>query len=181
MSIVCLVKEVPIPDRHWYRWPREGTRITGNLCHWLDLGVFLLGENCEPSEMTISGPDLKHPDDEKGVNVIFRDGSSLSVITTSRGDDTLGVQELIQVRRGSLTIELNDYRRLLATHKGSIRSRLFGLRDKGHAKMYDKTFRRIKEGMPPLYTARELELSTLMTINATEMVLEGQRRRYWTD
>lgn len=180
-SIVCVVKEVDIPDRHWYRWPKEGTRITGNICHWIDLGIFLLGEKSEPTEMTITGPNLKHLDDEKGLNIVFRDGSSLSIVTTSRGDDTLGVQELIQIRRGSLTIEVNDYRRLLASNKGIMLSRLYGLRDKGHERMYAEAFRRIKENLPPLYTRRELELTALITINATEMIRQGLRSRPWGD
>ncbi|HUE81897.1 MAG TPA: Gfo/Idh/MocA family oxidoreductase [Pyrinomonadaceae bacterium] len=176
-SITCLVKEVDIPDQHWYRWPKEWTRISGNLCHWIDLSVYLLGADCDPVEMIVTGPHLSHQDDEKGLNVIFRDGSSLSIVASSRGDSTLGVQELIEIRRGCLTIELDDYRRLFATAGGKVLCRVRTLRNKGHAAMYKETLTRIRKNLPALYTSRELELSTRMTINATEMIRKGQRSR----
>jgi len=174
-SITCLVKEVEIPDQHWYRWPKEGTRITGNLCHWIDLAVYFLGVSCEPSEMTITGPNLRYADDEKGVNVVFRDGSSLTIITSSRGDGTLGVQEFIEIRRGGLTIKIQDYRQLVATTGGSILCRLGSLRNKGHSAMYRESIARMRKNLPALYTSRELELTTLMTIKATEMIRNGSR------
>jgi predicted dehydrogenase len=175
-SVLCVVKEVEIPDEHWYRWPKEGTRITGNMCHWIDLAVHLIGADGAPVEMTLLGPQrVPHPDEEKGVSIDFSDGSTATIITTSRGDGTLGVQEWIEIRRGDLTITIDDYRRLVATQSGKVLCRRWGLRDKGHAAMYRESLERMKRNEPALYTPGELRLTTLLTIEATEMVKSGVR------
>lgn len=174
-TILCIVKEVEIPDEHWYRWLKEGTRITGNICHWIDLIVYLLGAENKPLEMTVTGPADTHPDEERGLNILFQDGSTATIIATTRGDDTLGVQELIEVRRGRLTIRIDDYRSIHATHAGRTLYHKRGLREKGHARMYNEVIERMKQQQPALYRLEELELTSLLTIQATEMIKDNVR------
>ena len=50
-----------------------------------------------------------------------------------------------------------------------------GLREKGHATMYREAIERMKQGLPALYSLEELELTTLLTIRATEMVKDNIR------
>jgi len=33
ITMTCIIKELNIPTSHWYYWPSERTRITGNLSH----------------------------------------------------------------------------------------------------------------------------------------------------
>lgn len=174
-TILCVVKEVEIPDQHWYRWPKEGTRITGNICHWIDLIVYLLGADTKPVEMTITGSADSQPDEERGLNILFQDGSTATIIATSRGDDTLGVQELIEVRRDKLSIRIDDYRSMQASHAGRMLYYKQGLREKGHAIMYREAIQRMKRGTPALYSLEELKLTSLLTIRATEMVKDNSR------
>ncbi len=175
-TITCIVKEVEIPDQHWYYWPKEGTRVTGNLCHWIDLAIYLLGPDSHPIEMTVSGPATPyHPDEERILNVIFRDGSSVTVAVTVRGDSTMGVQELIDVRRGDLSIRIDDYRRLVATRAGRVIDRRTGWRDKGHDAMYREALRRMKNNSHAQYASEDLRRTTLLTVTATEMIRSGLR------
>ena len=53
-SISCTVKELAFEPDHWYFWPNQGTRITGNLCHWIDLAVFLIEGSPLPVSLTLS-------------------------------------------------------------------------------------------------------------------------------
>ena len=39
----CTVHGYRLSRAHWYRWPNQGTRIAGNLVHWIDLGYRLGG------------------------------------------------------------------------------------------------------------------------------------------
>ncbi len=174
-TIYCIVKEVNIPDGHWYRWPKEGTRITGNICHWIDLAVYFLGATSEPVEMTLSGPPEAYPDEERSLNILFRDGSTVTIIGTTRGDSTLGVQEFIELRRADLTIKIDDYRYIQAERTGRTLFRQSSLRDKGHATMYRETIERMMRNELAPYTLADLRLSSLLTINAAEMVQKDLR------
>ncbi|MDQ2936105.1 MAG: Gfo/Idh/MocA family oxidoreductase [Acidobacteriota bacterium] len=174
-TMYCVVKEVDIPDSHWYRWPKEGTRITGNICHWIDLAVCFLGAANEPVEMTLFGRAEAYPDEERGLNIVFRDGSTVTIITTTRGDSTLGVQEFIELRRADLTIRIDDYRYMHAERTGRTLFRQSSLRDKGHAAMYKETLEHMLRNEPASYTLEDLRISTLLTINATEMVQKNLR------
>jgi predicted dehydrogenase len=175
VTLICRVKEVEIPDAHWYRWPKEGTRIAGNLCHWIDLAVHFLGDRARPTEIALSPQVTAHPDEERTLTIAFDDGSVAAITATSRGDATLGVQERIELRRDQLTIEIEDYRALRASWKGKPLARRRGLRDKGHRAMYLETFRRAQKGERPLYSPRDLFWTTTLTIRATEMARAGER------
>jgi predicted dehydrogenase len=175
-TITMLVKEVEIPSQHWYRWPKEGTRVTGNLCHWIDLAIFLLGADQSATEVTLSAPGHAEPDEERTFTIVFRDGSAATIVATQRGDSTLGVQEFIDIRRGDLSIQIDDFRRLRATRSGRSIRRSYSWRNKGHLDMYREILRRIRSREPSGYTLRELELSSQLTILATDMVRSGARQ-----
>jgi len=168
-SFVCLVKEVDIPPLHWYRWPKQGTRIVGNLCHWIDLAVNLINPVAQLAELILTPSASVHPDEERALTIVFGDRSSATIIVTSRGDSTLGVQELIEIRRADLTIRIDDFREIIATQNGHSVYHWRGFRDKGHATMYRECFARMKNNQPPLYPIRDLELTTSLTILAREM------------
>ena len=64
-----------IPDDHWYYSDAEGGRILGNLCHWTDLTLHMVGfENAFPCEIT---GDL-------GAGLAKRISRSRSCLPTSR-------------------------------------------------------------------------------------------------
>ncbi len=174
-TIICIVKEVEIPDSHWYRWPKEGTRITGNICHWIDLSVYLIGSATQPVEMVLTAPADTCPDEERGVNILFGDGSSATIIATTRGDSTLGVQEFIEIRKADLTIKIDDFRKMIATRGGHAVYQRRTLRDKGHERMYRECMARMKNNEPSSYPMRDLQLTTMLTIRATEMVRDNVR------
>src|SRR5207302_6192153 len=43
ISYHATVFEVPLPRRHWYRWPNSASRLVSNGCHWIDHFLFLNG------------------------------------------------------------------------------------------------------------------------------------------
>ena len=135
VSISCLVKELTFEPDHWYFWPNQATRITGNLCHWIDLAVFLLEDQPMPVSLTLSPrmPGTEPGSDEERVlTVTFEDGSLLTVLGTTRGDDIRGVQEQIDIRRGKTTITIDDLWKMRIRSGGIERYSRTLFRDKAH-------------------------------------------------
>jgi predicted dehydrogenase len=184
VTVTCVVKEVELEPNHWYLWPNQGTRVTGNLCHWIDLGVFLVPRRASPTTVTASPPvDERRErfDEERTLAVTFDDGSLLSIVATGRGDDILGVQELVQARRGRLTVTIDDLRRLTAMRDGAARRSRTPWRDKGHTAMFRECFRRLATRELPSYPLRDLVRVAVVQIAASELVRQGETQRSVVD
>jgi predicted dehydrogenase len=171
LVMTALVKELKIPPTHWYLWPNQGTRITGNVCHWLDLAYHLIGG--EAKELT-----LAETGDTVTLAVLFGDGSLATIVATDVGDDLPGVTERIEVRGGETTIVLDDFRRLeVASARGRmVRRRL--RREKGHGAMYGDLRRRWLEGGPPRYPLEDLYWVPALTARASALLREGGRHSW---
>jgi predicted dehydrogenase len=171
-SISCIVKELIFEPDHWYFWPNQGTRITGNLCHWIDLAVFLLDGRPMPVSVTLSpripGSDPGN-DEERVLTVTFDDGSVLTVLATTRGDDIRGVQEQIDVRRGRTTITIDDLWKLRIRSGGIERYSRTLFRDKAHATMYREALGRVVAGSPSVYPVRDMIVVSAIQIVASDL------------
>lgn len=175
-TIVASIREVDITPDHWYLWPNQGTRVAGNLCHWIDLALHLLGPGPEPVSVSVSPRVSAEPtgiDAERTFSIAFDDGSAVSLVPTGRGDAIRGVQEQIEVRRGPLTVRLDDLWKLRGLRSGrSIRRRTLW-RDKGHTRMYADAIRRFDSGVPAAYPLDDLRRGGEIQIAATELLLAG--------
>lgn len=172
VSIMCTIKEIPLAPDHWYLWPNQGTRITGNLCHWIDLAVFLLEERPLPVSVTLSPRvpgSVQALDEERVLTVTFADGSLLCILATGRGDDIRGVQEQIEIRRGHTTVTIDDLWKMRVRHAGVDRRSRRLFRQKAHANMYRTALRRFLDGEPALYPAADIVLVSAIQITATEL------------
>jgi predicted dehydrogenase len=170
-SITCTVKELPFQPDHWYFWANQGSRFTGNLCHWIDLAVFLLNDASLPVSMTLS-PRVVHyavDDEERVLTVTFDDGSLLTIFGTTRGDETRGVQEYIDIRRGGTTITIDDLWKMRIRSGGIERYYRSPFRDKAHSRMYREALRRVSKGEDAVYGVRDLIVVSAIQITASEM------------
>lgn len=168
----CIVKELKLPETHWYYWPGQGTRITGNLCHWLDLGVCLIGQ--PPVAATLNAPPGLPAGDEVSATVLFADGSRLTVMATDRGNPLRGVQEYIDIRREDLTVTIDDFTCMTALDGGRRRTARRIIRDKGHRTMYREFGDNLVKGRPPQYPDGDLISSTLLYLSLTDAALRGE-------
>ncbi len=177
-SITCVIKEVDLEPDHWYFWPNQGTRITGNLCHWIDLAVFLLGPTL-PVSVTLSAEvpgGGQAIDEERALLVTFDDGSLLTVIATNRGDDIRGVQEQIEVRKGRTTIRIDDMWKVRLRRGGTDRYRRTAFRHKAHRQMYRESLRRLRSGEPAGYPPADMVVVSAIQIAASELARSGEPR-----
>ena len=177
-SISCVVKELTFQSDHWYFWPNQGTRITGNLCHWIDLAVNLIGGSPLPVSITLSPrmPGTEPGSDEERVlTVTFEDGSLLTVLGTTRGDDIRGVQEQMDIRRGHTTITIDDLWKYRVRSDGIERYGRTLFRDKAHTAMYREGLGRIKAGLPSLYAVRDMVVVSAIQIAASDLARTDER------
>lgn len=167
LLFTALIKELKIPPTHWYHWPNQGTRITGNLCHWIDLAYHLIGGRPVELKLLNSGDDLN-------LAILFEDGSLANLIATDLGDDLPGVTERIEVRGGDTTVLIDDFRRLEISapdRRRVVRSRR---REKGHHPMYEELRERWRVNRPPLYPLDDLYWVPYLTTEAVRH-FEGRR------
>ena len=177
-SISCVVKELTFQPDHWYFWPNQGTRITGNLCHWIDLAVYLIGGSPMPASITLSPrmPGTEPGSDEERVlTVTFEDGSLLTVLGTTRGDDIRGVQEQMDIRRGHTTITIDDLWKYRVRSDGIERYGRTLFRDKAHTAMYREGLGRIKAGLPSSYAVRDMVVVSAIQIAASDLARTDER------
>jgi predicted dehydrogenase len=167
-QLLAEVKELKLPPSHWYFWPNQGTRITGNVCHWLDLFCSLTPASV--AEMTVLGDDSS-----LSLALHYDDGTVGTIVATDRGDDTAGVTERIQARGGDSTIPIDEFRTL--THaSGSGRNRTRRLRrDKGHAAMYRDLRRRWLADEGPSYPAGDIVRVAEVVERAAQALVRGDR------
>jgi predicted dehydrogenase len=106
ISYHCIVYEVPLPPKHWYRWPVSGSRVVSNGCHWIDHFLFLNGF------AAVKSASARVSDDDTAfVTVDLQNGATFSMALTEVGSDRIGVQDYIQLRSGGATVEIvNDSR-----------------------------------------------------------------------
>jgi predicted dehydrogenase len=148
-TMVASARENAIPPSHWYLWPNQGTRVTGNLTHWIDLSLLLAG--CDISDVAASGSPNR-----AGVVVSFANGSVATLAASVDGDALRGVQEQIEIRTPSRTLRIHDFTRLEVVSGGSRRSRMDRKRQKGHDQMYRSLRDRWLGDGPPLYPAEDV-------------------------
>ena len=172
VTVTCIVKEKSLPMEHWYYWPNEGSRVTGNLSHWIDLGVAFIQQR--PVRINAISASSRIATDEPAISVIFEDSSCLNLIASDRGDSTRGVQELIDIRKGDLTIRIDDFIAMDVLCESGGRRIRRRIRDKGHATMYKKFVENCVQGRGAIYSDFDLIVSSLLYLDITEILQNGQ-------
>ena len=171
ITITASIKELKLPPSHWYYWPSQGSRVTGNLCHWLDLACFFISAAVKTSRCVSAAPNGF---DETAISVVFEDESMLVLSASDRGCGVQGVQEWIEIRRGAMTVVIEDFRRMRVTHKGRCRVYRSWHRDKGHLKMYQEFEQRLLANESFSYSTEDLERSAGLMLKVVDE-LAGQR------
>lgn len=120
-----------IPDGHWYYKEEEGGRILGNLPHWTDLTLHLVGlKNAFPCKIfPAASPGARS---EFALSVIFADGSTASITFSAKGESFEGVREVLNVHKGNVLANLTDFK-VLTVDRTETKSRTeLWHRDHGH-------------------------------------------------
>ena len=114
-----------VPDGHWYLDRRQGGRLLGEVCHFVDLAQALVGADIEDA-MAVLGGDASQGNDGVAVALRFADGSVASI--TYGSTPPVAGKERIEVLAGSHQVIIDDFRS--AQMNGSTLWK--GRADKGH-------------------------------------------------
>lgn len=138
-----------IDDDHWYFKESEGGRILGNLCHWSDLTLELVGiENALPARVVpTAAPDAKS---DFVTAIEFADGSLASLTFSAKGHTFEGVREVLNLHKGDLLADLKDFKSMSLV-RGSARKRVTTFhRDHGHRANVINSFNSVRNSDPSL-------------------------------
>lgn len=167
ISLQCFIAGHRIASDHWYRLPEEGTRVCGNIGHWLDLFVHVLAWRSVPERLDIAltWADDVEPDDNVAIAIRSERGDLFSVMLSSRAEPFEGINETICFQHGATLAKIDDFRRMTVWQGARVTRRRYWPKDVGHrdaiAQPFDGAAQR---------DWHEIELSTLLMLHIADMV-----------
>ena len=140
--LVYRVAAGPVPEGHWYHDRRQGGRVLGEVCHFVDTAQALVGSSIEEAAGMAGGGE---PGDDVVVSLRFAD-RSLATIAYGSVQPMAG-KEWIEVTSASRRVVIEDFRRVESNGKTIWKSR----QDKGHRACV-AAFRQAVTGGEPMPT-----------------------------
>jgi predicted dehydrogenase/threonine dehydrogenase-like Zn-dependent dehydrogenase len=161
--LVYRVAAGPVPADHWYADRRQGGRLIGEVCHFVDTAQALVGADIAEVASVLSDGSAG-PGEDAVVSLRFTDGSLATVCYGSSQPPSAG-KEWIELTAGSRRLVISDFRSV----KLDGRTLWRGRRDKGHDACA-AAFRRAVGGGPAVPTQ-----AMLATTRATLQAAAGVR------
>ncbi len=175
LSLHCIIHGHLLSQDHWYRKLEEGTRICGNMGHWIDLAVYLMhvrGVLPKQFFLTLRSAEKALPADDNVVLLITTDfGDLVSISLNARHEPFGGIEELISLQCGDCKATIDDFRNVRISNPSGEETVVFPRKDVGHGALVASVF---EEGAGPRRTWTELHLSTLLTLHAAELAKSGK-------
>ena len=172
-TMQCFVAGHRLGPEHWYRRPTEGTRICGNIGHWLDLMVHVLSWRSLPDRLHISmaWADSSEPDDNLSIAITSDLGDLFSVMLTSRCEPFEGINESIHIQHHETTCKIDDFRSMTIWQGERVSRERFWPKDVGHRRAILQPF-----DNAPGRDWSEVVHSTLLMLHIADMVRNGRRQ-----
>nr|HET7860434.1 Gfo/Idh/MocA family oxidoreductase [Caldimonas sp.] len=171
-TMQCFVAGHVLPADHWYRRPGEGTRVCGNIGHWLDLFVHVVAWRGLPDrlEIAVASSDPREPDDNLTIAITSDRGDLFSVTLSARSEPFEGINESIHVQHGETLCKIDDFRQSTVWRAERVLRRRYWPKDVGHRaallQPFDDSRRR---------DWSEVVASTLLMLQIADMVEHGTR------
>jgi predicted dehydrogenase len=167
MTLGCFVAGHRLAADHWYRQPQEGTRVCGNIGHWLDLFVHVLSWRGLPERLDISvtWASEDERDDNVSISISSDRDDLLSLTLTSRSEPYEGINETIHFQHGETLCKIDDFRRMTVWQGAALFRRRFWPKDVGHE---FAILQPLRQDVPRNW--QEVVLSTLLMLHITDMV-----------
>lgn len=172
-TIDCFVAGHAIDPTHWYYDPAEGTRICGNVGHWIDMSVHLLSQRSLPDNLTIdiAYSDAELREENFALSMTSDRGDLVNMVFTTRGEPFDGVNETIHIQHGPLMAKIDDFRTMKLWNHDELHTFRYRPKDVGHrasvVQMFDTS---------PRYARpwNEVLFSTMLMLHITDMVRAGE-------
>jgi polar amino acid transport system substrate-binding protein len=158
-----------VPSDHWIQDPDiGGGRIIGEVCHFVDLAMFLANGRITSvaANALQSSPPLR---DTLVVNLAFDNGSVAAISYFSNGSKKLN-KEHLEVFCGGQVAVIDDFKELCLYHDKI--SKTSGKQDKGHSEEIKQFLAAIEKGLPCPIPFAEIYLSTKATLAILKSISE---------
>lgn len=171
--VLLRVNAGQLPDDSWQNAAEEGNgRILGEVCHFVDLARFLVGDDIKTVQAA-SAKVSQGACDDLTVSLNFADGSLATIAYTALGD-TAYSKELIEAFAGGTVININDFRSLTVTSGGKESKIGRSMeQDKGHAAELEAFAQAVASGGSAPADEAELVQSSFATIAVLESLQRG--------
>ncbi|HME35196.1 MAG TPA: bi-domain-containing oxidoreductase [Candidatus Sulfotelmatobacter sp.] len=164
------------PPDHWVNDREQGGgRILGEVCHFVDLLMFLAASPIVEVEARTVGNSGRYSGDNVIVSLRFANGSEGTISYLANGDRAFS-KERIEVFGGGSAAVLEDFRRLELVRGG--RKEILHSRwrqDKGHRGEWAAFVQAVQRRTQAPIPFEELACSTLATLRLDESALTGKR------
>ncbi|MBB6458900.1 Gfo/Idh/MocA family oxidoreductase [Flammeovirga kamogawensis] len=169
ITLNCFIIGHKIDKEHWYRNKNEGTRICGNVGHWLDLSIHLLVKRQLPNKFQfhLISSNQNEKDDNSSIILTSDLGDLINITLSSREEPFEGINETINFQQGDIIAKIDDFRRMTIWESSKVITRRYFRKDVGHKNAILQPFRESKRDW------KEVELSTLIMIRLTEMIYKN--------
>jgi predicted dehydrogenase len=175
ITLNCFIIGHFIDKEHWYRNSIEGTRICGNVGHWIDLMINIMntrGKIPNNFHVRISYSNIEEIDDNISITMTTEYNDLISIIITSRSEPFEGINESIQFQSGNINAKIDDFRKIDIWNDSKKRTYNFFPKDVGHYLAINQPFNKIKRDF------KEIEISTIIMLEIKEMVLNHDNERF---
>jgi predicted dehydrogenase/threonine dehydrogenase-like Zn-dependent dehydrogenase len=165
-----------LPPDHWVNDHEQGGgRILGEVCHFVDLLMFLAGSPIVEVEARSVGNSGRYSGDNVLASLRFANGSEGTISYLANGDRAFSKERIEAFGGGSVAV-LEDFRRLELVRNGrkeTIQSRW--RQDKGHRGEWAAFVQAVHQQNRWPVPFEELVCTTLATLRIDESVLTGKR------
>ncbi|KAA3616669.1 MAG: oxidoreductase [Calditrichaeota bacterium] len=160
-----------IPADHWTQDPEiGGGRIIGEVCHFIDLCMYLSGS--KPVAVSALGMDTAlNLNDTLSVNLKFANGSIATISYFANGSKQLE-KEYLEVYCDGMTAVIHDFSRLTIYGQKTVTCK--AKQDKGHAIEVQQFLNAVQKGIATPIPFDELYLSSLLPFKILESLASGK-------
>jgi predicted dehydrogenase/threonine dehydrogenase-like Zn-dependent dehydrogenase len=165
-----------LPPDHWVNDREQGGgRILGEVCHFIDLLMFLAGSPIVEVECRALSDGGRYSGDNVMLSLRFANGSEGTISYLANGDRAFS-KERIEVFGGGSVAILEDFRRLELARDGRKQTVHARWRhDKGHRAEWSAFMQCVQQQKEPPIRFEDIACSTLATLRAAESVATGAR------
>jgi len=156
----------PPAQAHWVK--ETGGRIIGEVCHFVDLAMFLVGSDLKEVYAT---PASAEPDSVT-VTLKFSNASSCALQYLTAEAPSYS-KERIEIFGGGLMATIDDFRRAEFICRGKKRKVKRFVQDKGHQDELKAFFQAIRDGGPLPIPFRQILMSSVGTLRIIDSLKKG--------
>jgi len=167
-SIHYRINAGTVPVDHWvHDKDVGGGRIIGEVCHFVDLAMFLAGAKIT----TVSAHVMQKSNnlfDTLVINLSFDNGSIANISYFSNGSKKLE-KEYLEVFSNGKVAAIDDFKKM-KLYSNKVSQHKLARQDKGHSEEVKQFLQCIKKGRPAPISFEDIYLSTLATFKILESI-----------